>query len=711
MIKDNNLISLNLISNDGNIHLTIFVNPNISCATLMTIMSEEIKKIYPDFSPEKHIFLHAGKNLVFNARKLSSENFKNGDCILICKIKEDHVIKDMSFQLVNLVEVISINLVSHDHSYYYKLMVEEDKTSTELISILTKRILKQFPDKSKNEFYFIYKGKKLNLSNRTLQDLGIKNGETFFAYEIKPLLDENLEFEVSVIMDQSNTHEINFDFKLKGLLKFCLIKDMSLIINSDIDYYTTKINKKVKHILEIISGGNIDLNETQNSIMSVLKKFEGINILNFSRFIDSFIPNEELIEIFNIFKEKDKEIIQKENDCLTSYSEYMKKFEEEFEKSRKQSVFEWRITSMTIVDRKDLKKFEESKNSCPNRIDKILFHGTGIIPSTKILTDIFLKSEKSGYQFGKGVYFTDFLDYAWYYGGNDKKVLKDKNKVEEIKPDNRVNLNKIPKIGERFVLIGSYIYYDKKGFKRVYDYKYTPAKNEINFALADSNTRTIRTEEPDKTKFYGTEYVIYELNQICPFLGLSLKRDEFCVIWRDSNFSPNPVYNDKFDEIFKKFLKKRMEYIQEKIKFNVYPCETSEEALELVKRKKYNKIILISNAGTDLTGRQFIIDARKIIGNDVIALFLCYNINHLKWIKNFKNALFSNEPEFYENYLQSFVTNSDIDEETKEKQIKIQLIKLIKQIQNKYKTNFNFDNDFLKYPNFKNEGHFSDLTF
>ena len=258
---------------------------------------------------------------------------------MICKIKEDHVIKDMSFQLVNLVEVISINLVSHDHSYYYKLMVEEDKTSTELISILTKRILKQFPDKSKNEFYFIYKGKKLNLSNRTLQDLGIKNGETFFAYEIKPLLDENLEFEVSVIMDQSNTHEINFDFKLKGLLKFCLIKDMSLIINSDIDYYTTKINKKVKHILEIISGGNIDLNETQNSIMSVLKKFEGINILNFSRFIDSFIPNEELIEIFNIFKEKDKEIIQKENDCLTSYSEYMKKNSKKSLKNQESKVY------------------------------------------------------------------------------------------------------------------------------------------------------------------------------------------------------------------------------------------------------------------------------------------------------------------------------------------------------------------------------------
>ena len=56
-----------------------------------------------------------------------------------------------------------------------------------------------------------------------------------------------------------------------------------------------------------------------------------------------------------------------------------------------------------------------------------------------------------------------------------------------------------------------------------------------------------------------------------------------------------------------------MEYIQEQIKFNVYPCETSEEALELVKRKKYSKIILISNAGKNLSGKQFIIDARKII--------------------------------------------------------------------------------------------------
>ncbi len=199
---------------------------------------------------------------------------------------------------------------------------------------------------------------------------------------------------------------------------------MSLIIDKDLENYKTKLNKKMKHILEIISGGNIDLNQTKNSIMSMLKKFEGINILNFSKFVDTFISNEELIEIYNTFPKEDKIIIQKANNCLASYSKYMKKFEEDFETARKQSIFEWRITSMTIVDRKDLKNFEETKNNCPNRVDKILFHGTGIIPSSKILSDMFIRSENSGYQFGKGVYFTDFLDYAWTMEEMLKKKIK-----------------------------------------------------------------------------------------------------------------------------------------------------------------------------------------------------------------------------------------------------------------------------------------------
>ena len=220
--------------------------------------------------------------------------------------------------------------------------------------------------------------------------------------------------------------------------------------------------------------------------------------------------------------------------------------------------------------------------------------------------------------------------------------------------------------------------------------------------MVDSKTKTIFEENPNKNKFIGREYVINDLNQICPFLGCKFKRNEFCVVWRDVNFSSNPVYNNKFDKKFKSFLKDRLDYMKLTSKFNFYPCETSEEALKIVERKKFNKIILISNVGTDLSGKQFIIDARKIIGNDVVALFLCYNIKHLNWIKNFKNALFSNDASFYEEYLNCFIKkkdeedndddNDDSEEEIDDKKIIEEIKDLKDMIENNYQVRFNFDN-------------------
>ena len=80
----------------------------------------------------------------------------------------------------------------------------------------------------------------------------------------------------------------------------------------------------------------------------------------------------------------------------------------------------------------------------------------------------------------------------------------------------------------------------------------TQKKNEINFAYAVAEFETLI--EPDTKKFFGTEYVIWDLNQICPFISEKLQRNKFCVIWRDNNFSSEDVYNNEFDEIFKKFL-------------------------------------------------------------------------------------------------------------------------------------------------------------
>ena len=346
------------------------------------------------------------------------------------------------------------------------------------------------------------------------------------------------------------------------------------------------------------------------------------------------------------------------------------------------------------MEREDFQTFEKERNNCPNRVDKILYHGTSIEPISCILTGYYKKSIDRCYQHGKGVYFTDTLDYCWFYGG-------EKN--------NRCNKNRIPKIYETFTLIANSIYYNKKGFRRVNDYKYTPKKNEINFALANSDLSTIKGE-PNMSKFYGTEYVIWDLEQICPFMGAKLQREEYCVIWRDNNFSSKPVYNNEYDEIFKKFLAERMKYVEQYAELNIYPCETTDEALKLIKRKKYNKIILISNVGSDLGGKKFIDEARKIIGNDVIVLFLAYSIKHLKWIKDYKNALFSNDPTFYEEYLNCFSRISD-KKEYRIMILKDRIYELIKKMEKHYNVKFNFDYKFVDFPNFKDEGQYSDLSF
>ena len=100
-------------------------------------------------------------------------------------------------------------------------------------------------------------------------------------------------------------------------------------------------------------------------------------------------------------------------------------------------------------------------------------------------------------------------------------------------------------------------------------------------------------------------------------------------------------------------------------------------------------------------GKTFIDQARKIIGNDIIVLFLAYKISHLDWIKNYKNALFSNEPKFYEKYLEWFTSNYSIDS----------IKSLVKEMEDHYKVKFNFDDKFLYFPNFIESGKYSEMKF
>lgn len=129
-----------------------------------------------------------------------------------------------------------------------------------------------------------------------------------------------------------------------------------------------------------------------------------------------------------------------------------KLFYEEFEKGKKDSIFEFSVVSCVIIEREDFQKFEYEREKCENRVEKILYYGTCIEPIKGILTGLFIRSEDGCYQHRKGAYITDSLDNFWSY---------------DSKENNRVNGNKIPPIkkGEEFSLITCAIYIIKKNQK------------------------------------------------------------------------------------------------------------------------------------------------------------------------------------------------------------------------------------------------------
>ena len=88
---------------------------------------------------------------------------------------------------------------------------------------------------------------------------------------------------------------------------------------------------------------------------------------------------------------------------------------------------------------------------------KIVFHGTKSKNISSILASEFRHA--GTHIFGIGIYFTDLLDYVWYYAA-------------EVENDDyrRKNFCKIPKLKESFSFVVSEIYYDSTQFDQVYDY-------------------------------------------------------------------------------------------------------------------------------------------------------------------------------------------------------------------------------------------------
>ena len=216
----------------------------------------------------------------------------------------------------------------------------------------------------------------------------------------------------------------------------------------------------------------------------------------------------------------------------------------------------------------------------------------------------------------------------------------------------------------------------------------------VHFARVEPNQGQIRKKEEieddiKEGRFIGTEYVITEMDQILPLYGLKFKRNEYFVIWRDNHFKGDNDYSD--------YLKERKLFIYEIAKMNAYFESSLEKALEIIKRKKSNKIILISNIGLDKAGKKFVEVARKILGFNVMVLFFSANPDHFSWLQEFPNALYTSNEDFYQKYILNYNEKGLLD--------------LKKEVEECYDINLKFEDNFLKFLKFVNFAEYNDIKF
>ena len=567
-------------------------------------------------------------------------------------------------------------LTVHHNNDIQQVEIPPDSKVEELV----KKIKKQF--KIQNFFKLVVKGKPL-ITSMTVAENGLENGTNIQVMYEESRNDEKTGYikHIDITFDFENDNKCKKDTsELTGIAKFCYLKEIASKL-PDLD--EVKFPEEIKCILMLLKYGKIkEVEKLGDEAKKLLERYRKTNVLNFTNYVNNAIDSNQIKTMLSYLNQNDANEIQLFKNHISKINSQILMFSEDFLKARKKSVFEYSLTSLEIRYRPEIDDYLTNYNKCPNKNQMILYYGTSGGNVNQILKNHFNQFPQN--LFGNGFYFTNSLDC-----GIMMNQYFENNSLD------------IPTVNEVFSFAISSVFYNNSTKKRVTDNNNSPKKNEANVALVDGKMKSIANV--DKSRFYSREYILGDKSQILPFIQIKVKRNEYCVIWRDVNFKSEDVYGDKYDKIFKDFLKERLDYISRYAKFNIYPCKDTKEALALVEKKKFNKIILMSNVGSDYGGRDFVDKARKIIGSDVICLFLAYMEEHLEWIVNYKNSLFSNDTEFYEQYLECFTD----DIETTKKNV----LALKNSIEDYYSVKFKIENDFLDFPQFKNDGEFSDLKF
>ena len=501
-----------------------------------------------------------------------------------------------------------------------------------------------------------------NMNNADYMNIG--NINSIFNYE-----NNNALIKIWIMKKQNNNSN---EFRnLSGLLKILFIKkllnniDINLINSEDIK----EILFQIKNNIHFTGDKNIEL-ITKNRVFNIIIYAQYlINLINLNEFY--------LINNFKNFQLK-QELISYCN-SLYKYEKYNTFFEINFINYLKNSHFDYSLISINILEN-DNSEYEQKCGNCPNMKKKIVYFTSNIEPISLKDSDVLKDSTKN--YFGRGFYASDKIDDLPSF------IINQNN--------NDFICRKIIPVNAFFSFIAAEIFYDStklkiididmdKSNKNISTQNYNDQKLEPN-GLFYLNKKSLNN------KCLANELVIPEKYQIFPLYTITLKRNEYFVLWRDPNFQNENEYQ------YKKFLEDIKLFCYKKANINFYYESSTEEALKFLLRRKYGRPIIITSIGRDLSGKRFIEIARKILGFDIIVLFFSNNSGHFWWIQNFPNCLYTDKSDIYEEFITKY----------NEQDLRI----LQSKVENYYHIKLKaLTFDFIYYPNYKNEGDFSQLEF
>ena len=540
------------------------------------------------------------KNIALNDIIISNEknsnsiaNIGNNDI----NIKEDKNYKELLNQL---------NLEKSKNKYLMEELSEEIKKNIALNNIIisnekNSNINKRINMQNIHERISLKNKEKLALCSKLNTNNIIRNDELKFLPQIEICFNKipNKIFELKDYNDFRNELKLTLkeeyfsiikiekgSIKVIITLQFLIFSELKNNTNfwlwdsktkneiDKLDTFNKNICFKIKEILSkfrnqtFVSLGSVKpeyvdetvLNLADNNIKTEITKniqnlvqddfFKDLDLIEFAKYIDK----NDLHQYFKILSSYSQNQEQNQLKMINQLDQFNNVFDIEIEKSFLRSIFEYKIIYIFLSCNDNLNNYNKQKKQCQNKQIKILFHGTTPENVTSIISSQFFES--SNRTFGKGVYFSNVLDYIWYYYSDEKKGIFSK-------------MTKIPQINEAFSFVASEIYYDRNKKEIVFDdskKEEEVVKNGIRIAFANYDTNILgRSEIPNNNKFISKEFLISNKSQFLPLYGIIAKGVEFLVIWREYNLdinNPNEYSDESFKEIidfhknFKKLLSK-----------------------------------------------------------------------------------------------------------------------------------------------------------